>query len=157
LFNFDLKLFFKKKMKKYIRLEYTDGCVCTSLDVDGKEFNIDLTFKERKDICFKLVKEDIMDNHFYKQMLETYIECYEDNIGLNIKTEEWGEFIDYQLNDEKGKSYLLKAINTIPENNDWFFQELFCRTLESFGKYKDLGHCDCCGDHIRRYILKLNL
>ena len=80
-----------------MKLTYTEGCICTSLDVGNKEFNIDLTETERREICHKIV-----DN------------C-----------------------------------------NDWLLQKIFCTYLESEGKEQDLGHCDCCGDHIHRYIIKL--
>ena len=38
-----------------MKLTYTEGCTCTSLDVDNKEFNIDLTESQRRDIWRKVV------------------------------------------------------------------------------------------------------
>ena len=31
--------------------------------------------------------------------------------------------------------------------------ECWCASMKSQGKYKDLGHCDCCGDYITNYTL----
>lgn len=39
-----------------MKLRYTDGCTCTSLQVDEKEFNLELSLDERRNIS-KLLKE----------------------------------------------------------------------------------------------------
>ena len=35
-----------------MKLEYTDGCICTSLTVDGKE-TVDMSKEELKEVIFK--------------------------------------------------------------------------------------------------------
>ena len=40
-----------------MKLEYTDGCVCTSLTVDGKE-TIDMDTKDFKEVIHKLIDNE---------------------------------------------------------------------------------------------------
>lgn len=40
-----------------MKLEYTDGCVCTSLTVDGKE-TIDMSKEELKEVICKLLDKE---------------------------------------------------------------------------------------------------
>lgn len=51
--NKDLPL----NMSEFKKLCYTEGCTCTSLGVDGREFNIDLTHQERKELCHQLIEK----------------------------------------------------------------------------------------------------
>lgn len=80
-----------------MKIEYTDGCVCTSLTVDGKE-TADMTSEE--------IKVSI------QAMLDREIDC---------------------------------AV----------LQDIWMSLIESQGEYKDLGHCEDCGDWIPNYTLEL--
>lgn len=40
-----------------MKLEYTDGCICTSLTVDGKE-TVDMDIKDFKEVIYKLVDKE---------------------------------------------------------------------------------------------------
>ena len=40
-----------------MKLEYTDGCICTSLTVDGKE-TIDMDTKDFKEVIHKLIDKE---------------------------------------------------------------------------------------------------
>lgn len=40
-----------------MKLEYTDGCVCTSLTVDGKE-TVDMSKEELKEVICKLLDKE---------------------------------------------------------------------------------------------------
>lgn len=40
-----------------MKLEYTDGCICTSLTVDGKE-TIDMSKEELKEVICKLLDKE---------------------------------------------------------------------------------------------------
>ena len=40
-----------------MKLEYADGCVCTSLTVDGKE-TIDMSKEELKEVIYKLLNRE---------------------------------------------------------------------------------------------------
>ena len=39
-----------------MKLRYTDGCTCTSLQVDEKEFNLELSLDERRNIARKILE-----------------------------------------------------------------------------------------------------
>lgn len=80
-----------------MKLEYTDGCVCTSLTVDGVE-TVDMKVEDLQDVICKLVKRE-------------------------------------------------KDVATL--------QNLWISLMESQGEFKDLGHCDCCGDWIINYTLEI--
>lgn len=34
-------------------------------------------------------------------------------------------------------------------------QDIWMSLIESQGEYKDLGHCECCGDWISNYTLEI--
>lgn len=76
---------------------YTEGCICTSLTVDGKE-TADMSAKELRDVI--------------KRMLDST----EDTAVL---------------------------------------QSAWMNLMECLGEYKDLGHCDQCGDYITEYTFEL--
>lgn len=78
-------------------LEYTSGCTCDSLTIDGVE-TIDCSMDKIKKVLCKLVKNET-DLAILQSMLQDFI--------------------------------------------------------SSHGVYEDLGHCDCCGDFISNYKLKI--
>ncbi len=51
-----MKIIPKDTKEGVMRLKYVEGCVCTSLTVDGKE-EIDLTDDERKEVLRKIFEE----------------------------------------------------------------------------------------------------
>lgn len=81
-----------------MKLEYTDGCVCTSLTVDGVETS-NMKIEDLQDVICKLVKRE----------------------------------------------------TDISE-----LQQLWMSLMESQGEFKDLGHCDQCGDWIENYTLEID-
>lgn len=80
-----------------MKLEYTDGCICTSLTVDGKE-TADMTSEE-----IKVSIQAMLDRE-----------------------------IDFTV-----------------------LQDIWTTLIESQGEYRDLGHCEECGDWISNYTLEL--
>lgn len=40
-----------------MKLEYTDGCICTSLTIDGKE-TIDMNVEDFKSVIYKLISNE---------------------------------------------------------------------------------------------------
>lgn len=80
-----------------MKIEYTDGCICTSLTVDGKE-TADMTPEE---------------------------------IKVSIRA-----MLDRETD-----------IATL--------QDVWMSLIEHLGEYKDLGHCECCGDWISNYTLEI--
>ena len=80
-----------------MKIEYTDGCICTSLTVDGKE-TADMTPEEIK-VSIQAMLDRVL-----------HVLC------------------------------------------------IFCvvmSLIEHLGEYKDLGHCECCGDWISNYTLEI--
>ena len=146
-----------------MKLKYTDGCTCTSYDVDGTEF-IDLTREKQRELAIKLIN--------YTNSSEVFVNIYsfalEDTDELyNMNEEQLQEFynrLDNKVYDfkttclEYQKNYCVDYIehyNIEDVNADWLYQHVFEQVLEADGQYKFLGHCDCCGDSIREYKLKL--
>lgn len=80
-----------------MKLEYTDGCICTSLTVDGKE-TADMTSEE-----IKVSIQAMLDRE-----------------------------IDFAV-----------------------LQDIWTTLIESQGEYRDLGHCEECGDWITSYTLEI--
>lgn len=70
-----------------MKLEYTDGCICTSLTVDGKE-TVDMSKEELKEIIYKL-----LDNESDLAVLQ--------NIWIDLVTSQ-GEFEDLGQCEECG-------------------------------------------------------
>ena len=72
-----------------MKIEYTDGCICTSLTVDGKE--------------------------------TAYMTPEEIKVSIRAMLD----------------------------------RETDVSLIEHLGEYKDLGHCECCGDWISNYTLEI--
>lgn len=127
-----------------MKLIYTDGCVCTSLEVDKKEFNLDLSFPERLEVARKIL-ESCKKSIILEKVYQFYHEDEEDKLK---------EFSN--LDFSKQKQEALKILNSEDTfDREYLTQYIFIKFLESEGKYEYLGHCDCCGDSIIRYSITL--
>lgn len=147
-----------------MNFKYTDGCTCTSYDVDGTEF-MDLSIEKQRELAIKLINYTNNQNVFvyiYSFSLEDTDDVYDmddkqlDEFYKNIDKQVINFKTNWSL--EKQKEYCLKYISNYNINDvnvDWIYQTVFEQVLEADGKYKYLGHCDCCGDSIREYILKI--
>ena len=135
-----------------MKLQYTDGCICTSYDVNGKEF-VDLSTAEQRDLAIKLIKRanslSIFDR-IYSYIIEDedededkYIDKMENFCNEPVE-------IQKEICINKVTDYNIKDINATS-----FYQYVFEIVLSYDGIYEDLGYCDCCGDHITRYTLKI--
>lgn len=146
-----------------MKLRYTDGCTCTSYDVDGTEF-INLSIEKQRELAIKLINYTNSSEVFvniYSFALEDTDELYE------MSEDQIKEFYDSLYNKinkfkilpiEEQKKICVDYIenyNSSNSNADWLYQNVFEQVLEADGKYKFLGHCDCCGDSIREYTLKI--
>ena len=146
-----------------MNLRYTDGCTCTSYDVDGTEF-INLSIEKQRELAIKLINYTNSSEVFvniYSFVLEDKDELYE------MSEDQIKEFYDSLYNKinkfkilpiEKQKKICVDYIanyNSSNSNANWLYQHVFEQVLESDGDYKYLGHCECCGDSIREYILKI--
>lgn len=139
-----------------MKLEYTDGCICTSYDVNGKEF-IDLSTTEQRDLAIKLIKRaDSLSvfNRIYSYIIEDEDEDEYENENKYIDKME--DFCDKPVEIQKEicinkvTDYNIEDTNAIS-----FYQYVFETILSYDGIYEDLGYCDCCGDHITRYTLEI--
>ena len=144
-----------------MKLRYTDGCTCTSYDVDGTEF-IDLTLEKQRELAIKLINYTNNPQVFaniYSFALEDTDELYE------MSEEQIKEFYDSLYNKinefkvlpiEEQKNFCVDYITNYNSSDaDWLYQNVFGIVLESDGDYKYLGHCECCGDSIREYTLEI--
>ena len=144
-----------------MKLRYTDGCNCTSYDVDGTEF-IDLSIEKQRELAIKLINDTNSSEVFvniYSFVLEDTDELYE------MSEDQIKEFYDSLYNkinkfkilpiEEQKKICVDYIANYNSSDADWLYQKVFEIVLESDGDYKYLGHCECCGDSIREYILKI--
>lgn len=146
-----------------MNLRYTDGCTCTSYDVDGTEF-INLSIEKQRELAIKLINYTNSSEVFvniYSFVLEDKDELYE------MSEDQIKEFYDSLYNKinkfkilpiEKQKKICVDYIeqyNIEDSNANWLYQNVFEQVLESDGDYKYLGHCECCGDSIREYTLKI--
>ena len=146
-----------------MNLRYTDGCTCTSYDVDGTEF-INLSIEKQRELAIKLINYTNSSEVFvniYSFALEDTDELYE------MSEDQIKEFYDSLYNKinkfkilpiEEQKKICVDYIanyNSSNSNANWLYQHVFEQVLEADGKYKFLGHCDCCEDSIREYTLKI--
>lgn len=144
-----------------MKLRYTDGCTCTSYDVDGTEF-IDLSIEKQRELAIKLINytnSSQVFSNIYSFALEYTDELYE------MSEEQVKEFYDSLYNKinefkilpiEEQKKFCVDYIaNYNSSDVDWLYQNVFEIVLESDGDYKYLGHCECCGDSIREYTLEI--
>ena len=83
--------------KLIMKIEYTDGCICTSLTVDGKE--------------------------------TAYMTPEEIKVSIRAMLDR--------------------------ETDIATLQDVWMSLIEHLGEYKDLGHCECCGDWISNYTLEI--
>lgn len=63
-----------------MELKYTDGCTCTSLEIDGKE-SVDLTLDEFKKVIHKIV-DNITDFAQLQSIFTEYLELEGDYTDL---------------------------------------------------------------------------
>lgn len=147
-----------------MNLKYTDGCTCTSYDVDGTEF-IDLTLENQRELAIKLINYTNnlqVFEHIYAFSIEDTDELYTmDNEQITeFYTKLDNSVIEFRnsWSIKNKKQYCVDYItnyNIEDSNADWLYQHVFELVLENDGVYKFLGHCDCCGDSIREYTLKI--
>lgn len=128
-----------------MKLEYTDGCTCTSLNVDGKELNIDLDETERRNLAINILTK-CNSEHVFRTVNEW---CIPDSAWENNTEQEYIDKFNALDFDSKRK----EAIRLFSESDQDLSQEVFISYLENEGKYTDLGRCNCCGDHICRYSI----
>ena len=169
-----------------MKLDYTDGCICTSLTVDGTEtidLDIDtfrniikkfLTFGRDKnfDVLFECIHSLIYESYYAELEEEEELLDNKNHYVCHINNNQY----DYTEWRDKGTTYDMICINT----NVWdniltkemykdmcdlidkiddiaVLQSIFCSVLERCGKYDCSNKpCECCGDYIRHYAMEID-
>ena len=169
-----------------MKLNYTEGCICTSLTVDGTEtidLDIDtfrnvikkfLTFGRDKnfDVLFECIHSLIYESYYAELEEEEKLLDNKIHYVCHINHNQY----DYTEWRDKGTTYDMICIN----KNVWdnilteemykdmcdlidkiddiaVLQSIFCSVLERCGKYDCSNKpCECCGDYIRHYAMEID-
>ena len=150
-------------------IEMTTGCVCDSLTIDNIE-EINLTDNKRKKILIEISNYIVTINiKTFGKLINNYLSNFVCEDDLNYIT----DFYQSLINDEiivplqqfpkiwNHEAELLtrrfrQKVHTYiatmhPNELNILLQDL----LNTLGKYKFVGHCDCCGDIIEKYTLNI--
>lgn len=125
-----------------MKIEITEGCVCYSYCIDGKEY-VDLVDPKHKDYNPEIIKE------VFHILLERADKRGDysiwDSLYGSFNGEEVYEIVENYINEEIDKGNLSDL------------QDTFIRLVKSDSNivYKMSGPCECCGDYVEEYILNL--
>ena len=164
-----------------MKLDYTDGCICTSLTVDGIE-TIDLdidTFRNviKKFLTFllecihQLIQEahyaELEENEDEEEFLDNmnHYVCHINNNQYDY-TEWWDKSTTYDMiciNKNTWDNILTEEMykdmcNLIDKIDDIaVLQTIFCAVLERCGEYDcSKKPCESCGDYIQHYAMEID-
>lgn len=169
-----------------MKLNYTDGCICTSLTVDGTEsidLDIDtfrnvikkfLTFGRDKNfaVLFECIHSLIYESYYVELEEEEELLDNKNHYVCHINNNQY----DYTEWWDKGTTYDMICINKNVWNNILteemykdmcdlidkiddvaVLQSIFCSVLERCGKYDCSDRpCACCGDYVRHYTIEID-
>lgn len=143
-----------------MKLKYINGCTCTTIQVDGREFNLDLSLDERKNIVRKILEvstSPLVFEHVYYQYLVDNTD-FGNDISFDEECKIYDDiyeqcdiFKDKSIETQKEES--LKYFDNIKD--DSVYQDIFCSFLEIEGKGGYLYTCDDCGDSVYEYKIKI--
>ena len=168
-----------------MKLNYTEGCICTSLTVDGTEtidLDIDtfrnvikkfLTFGRDKnfDVLFECIHSLIYESYYAELEEEealldnkNHYVCHINNNQYDY-TEWWDKStrsdmicINKNIWDNILTEEMYKDMCDLIDKIDDIavLQSIFCSVLERCGKYDCSNKpCECCGDYIRHYAMEI--
>lgn len=167
-----------------MHINYTEGCICTSLTIDEIE-TIDIEISELKKIVKKLLNYERNNKSFLmKDIIMDLIEYSDNNIYVELDNSQInGRVIIYQTkvnNNTYKKVDLFYNDLILVNDNIWeekvisdeifndiicmvdmvndisIFQSIIINIVENNGKYKCSDKpCDCCGDYVRTYDLNI--
>ena len=125
-----------------MKIEITEGCVCYSYCIDGKEY-VDLVDPEHEDYNPEIIKK----------VFHILLERADKRGDYSIWDSLYGSFNDEEVY-EIVENYINKEID---KGNLSDLQDTFIRLVKSDSDtiYKMSGPCECCGDYIEEYILNL--
>lgn len=164
-----------------MKLEYTSGCICDSLSIDGVE-TVDIPIKEFQsklqeifnktkyklfnfnDFIVEIIRGSCKRDYFHEISNEDGDLWIEESIINNTKYKhveicyEDFIFINDKLYDNNLTdaifSDIVKLISNIQDVA--ILQSLFMMILESIGEYECSDRpCECCGDFITTYKLEI--
>lgn len=143
-----------------MKLRYTDGCTCTSLQVDGKEFNLELSLDERRNIARKILEvttsPEVLYHVYYQYLVDNTdfgdTKSFDDVCKIYDKIyENCDIFTEKSIETQKDEA--LKYFDTIKD--DCVYQDIFCTFLEYEGTGGYLYTCGCCGDSVYEYKIMI--
>ena len=155
-----------------VEIILTEGCVCDSLIIDGKEAT-DYSDKELNAIIKQVLEEEKSKFNLIR-LLGMVVEIFDDGStdDCAVKTDKYG-LIAITEQDQDGvdvitvgernandftvdeiRNMIIAVINSRGDNEDliWTLQGL----VQNLGEYKFCYHCDECGDNVVEYKLKLS-
>ena len=144
----------------------TEGCICDSLVIDGKESS-ECTLEELLSVIRKILyKESSKFNliSFLDQIIDIFSD-YASFVGNSCK---YGRFLisfdeNYDIivnnkyikdfNEDEIRDIIIEIINSGKNQSNlvWTLRGL----VQIYGKYKFCYHCDECGDDVVEYKLKI--
>lgn len=144
----------------------TEGCICDSFDIDGKESSKYTSEELLSAIKKILYKESSKFNliNFLDEVIDIFSD-YASFVGNSCK---YGRFLisfdeNYDIivnnkyikdfNEDEIRDIIIEIINS-GKNKDnlvWTLRGL----VQIYGKYKFCYHCDECGDNVVEYKLKI--
>ena len=145
----------------------TEGCVCDSLDIDGKESS-ECTSEELFSAIRKILYKESSKFNLIS-FLDQVIDIFSDYASFVGDSCRYGRFLisfdenediivnnKYikDFNEDKIRDIIIEIINS-GKNQDnlvWTLRDL----VQIYGKYKFCYHCDECGDDVVEYKLKLS-
>ena len=149
-----------------MKITLTEGCICDSLVIDGKESS-EYTSEELLSAIRKILyKESSKFNliSFLDQVIDIFSD-YASFVGNSCK---YGRFLisfdeNYDIivnnkyikdfNEDEIRDIIIEIINSGKNqaNLVWAFRGL----VQIYGKYKYCYHCDECGDDVVEYKLEI--
>lgn len=150
-----------------MELILTEGCICGSLTIDGKEAN-DCSNKELVGIIKKVLEKEKSKFNLIKllgMIIEIFGEYSTDE--SIIETDKYGTLTQQDGTDivtagerdingfteEEIRDMIIAVISSRDDNADliWALRGL----IQNLGRYKFCYHCDECGDNVVEYKLKI--
>lgn len=161
-----------------MKIQYTNGCICNSLTIDGNE-SIDMSTEEFRDAVCKVYEKFADEKDLFERAISDYIdmgespECSDEDVWIANNTVTLDDkevklkhtyicldeyiHIDNDTFEEKDMEYLKKLGYEclLKQTDTACLQDLLIDIAQTHGKYKYIGHCDCCGDTIVEYTITI--
>lgn len=149
-----------------MKIILTEGCICDSLEIDGKESS-ECTSEELISAIRKILYNESSKFNLIK-FLDQVIDIFSDYASFVGDSCKYGRFLisfdeneDIIVNNKYIKDFNVDEIRDIiieiinsgkdPANLIWTLRGL----VQNYGKYKFCYHCDECGDNVVEYKLKI--